>query len=62
MGWRESYSYLASDNVRDKNADGATVMIREMLATLKKSGKTLIDFRNEIYKKILLLRRNAMKY
>ncbi|MDR1591029.1 MAG: phospho-sugar mutase [Puniceicoccales bacterium] len=51
MGGEESYGYLASDNTRDKDANGATVMICEMLATLKKSGKTLIDFRNEIYRK-----------
>ncbi|MDR1906849.1 MAG: phospho-sugar mutase [Puniceicoccales bacterium] len=51
MGGEESYGYLAGDNVRDKDANGATVMVCEMLATLKKSGKTLIDFRNEIYKK-----------
>ncbi|MDR0590635.1 MAG: phospho-sugar mutase [Puniceicoccales bacterium] len=51
LGGEESYGYLASDNTRDKDAHGATVMICEMLAALKKSGKTLIDFRNEIYKK-----------
>ncbi|MDR1366950.1 MAG: phospho-sugar mutase [Puniceicoccales bacterium] len=51
MGGEESYGYLASDNIRDKDANGATVVICEMLATLKKSGKTLIDFRNEIYQK-----------
>ncbi|MDR0418390.1 MAG: phospho-sugar mutase [Puniceicoccales bacterium] len=51
MGGEESYGYLANDNIRDKDANGATIMICEMLATLKKSGKTLIDFRNEIYQK-----------
>jgi phosphoglucomutase len=51
MGGEESYGYLASDNVRDKDANGAAVMVCEMLATLKKSGKTPIDFRNEIYQK-----------
>jgi phosphoglucomutase len=51
MGCEESYGYLASNNTRDKDANGATIMICEMLATLKKSGKTLVDFRNEIYEK-----------
>ncbi|MDR1435240.1 MAG: phospho-sugar mutase [Puniceicoccales bacterium] len=51
FGGEESYGYLASNNTRDKDANGATLMICEMLAVLKKSGKTLIDFRNEIYKK-----------
>jgi phosphoglucomutase len=51
FGGEESYGYLASNNVRDKDANSAAVMICEMLAALKKSGKTLIDFRNEIYKK-----------
>jgi phosphoglucomutase len=51
IGGEESYGYLASDNTRDKDANGAAVMICEMLAALKKSGKTLIDFRNDIYQK-----------
>ncbi|MDR2200541.1 MAG: phospho-sugar mutase [Puniceicoccales bacterium] len=49
FGGEESYGYLGSDNVRDKDANAATLMICEMFAFLKKSGKTLIDFRNEIY-------------
>ncbi|MDR2812613.1 MAG: phospho-sugar mutase [Puniceicoccales bacterium] len=51
MGGEESYGYLASNNTRDKDANGATVMVCEILTTLKKFGKTLIDFRNEIYRK-----------
>jgi phosphoglucomutase len=51
FGGEESYGYLASNNVRDKDAHATVVMICEMLAFLKKSGKTLIDFRDEIFRK-----------
>jgi phosphoglucomutase len=51
FGCEESYGYLASDNVRDKDAHAAALMICEMLAFLKQSGKSLIDFRNEIFRK-----------
>jgi phosphoglucomutase len=51
LGGEESYGYLASNNVRDKDANGAAVMICEMLAYLKQLGKSLIDFRDEIFQK-----------
>lgn len=51
FGGEESYGYLASNNVRDKDANAAALMICELYATLKKDGKTLIDFRNELFQR-----------
>lgn len=51
FGGEESYGCLVSNNVRDKDANAAVVIISEMAATLKSQNKTLIDFRDEIYTK-----------
>lgn len=50
FGGEESYGYLSSNNVRDKDANAAVVMICEMIASLKSEKKSLIDFRDEIYR------------
>ena len=49
FGGEESYGYLASDRVRDKDGNAATLMFCELLAFLKSSGLTLADFLDEIY-------------
>ncbi|UPA28575.1 MAG: phospho-sugar mutase [Verrucomicrobiota bacterium] len=51
FGGEESYGYLASNNVRDKDANAAALMICELYAFLRQQGKTLIDFRDELYQK-----------
>ncbi len=49
FGAEESYGYLASDRVRDKDGNAAALMFCELLAFLKSSGLTLADFLDEIY-------------
>jgi phosphoglucomutase len=46
FGCEESYGCLASDVVRDKDANAAAVMVCEMMAGL--GSKTLVDFRDEV--------------
>ena len=49
FGMEESYGYLVGDHVRDKDAISAAMIIVEMFAYYKKSGKTLISALNGIY-------------
>lgn len=49
FGFEESCGYLAGDYVRDKDANGACVLISEMAAVYKKEGKTLCDVLAELY-------------
>lgn len=49
IGAEESHGILTGDYCRDKDAAGAAVWIAELAAELKKSGKTLIDYLDEIY-------------
>ncbi|MBB5350605.1 phosphoglucomutase [Haloferula luteola] len=49
FGGEESYGYLGCDFVRDKDANGATVMFAEVAAYAKSVGSTLPDLLDEIY-------------
>ena len=49
FGGEESYGYLGCDFVRDKDANGATVMFAEVAAYAKASGTTLPDLLDRIY-------------
>lgn len=49
FGGEESYGYLGCDFVRDKDANGATVMFAEVAAYAKASGTTLPDLLDDIY-------------
>jgi len=49
FGGEESYGYLGSDAVRDKDANGATLMFAEVAAYAKSLGKTLPELLDEIY-------------
>lgn len=51
FGFEESYGYLAGSYVRDKDAVNASMLICEMAAYYKKSGRTLVDRLNELYEK-----------
>ena len=51
FGGEESYGYLGTDSVRDKDANAAVIMFAEMLAYLKSAGKTLDEYLDEIYLK-----------
>jgi len=49
FGGEESYGYLGSDGVRDKDANGAALMFAEVAAYAKSVGKTLPDLMDSIY-------------
>lgn len=49
FGGEESYGYMASDRVRDKDANAAVVMFAELGAFLKSRSKTFIDYLDEVY-------------
>ena len=49
FGGEESYGYLGSDAVRDKDANGATLMFAEVAAYAKSLGKTLPELLDDIY-------------
>lgn len=51
FGGEESYGYMASDRVRDKDANAAVLMFAEMAAWLKARGKTVLDYLDEVYLK-----------
>ncbi len=49
FGGEESYGYLGSDAVRDKDANGATLMFAEVAAYAKSVCKTLPELLDDIY-------------
>ncbi len=51
FGGEESYGYLASDRVRDKDATGAILMFSELMAYLKGQGLTLAEYLDGLYLK-----------
>jgi len=50
FGGEESYGYLGSDSVRDKDANGATLMFAEVTAYAKSLGRTIPDLLDDIYR------------
>ncbi len=50
FGGEESYGYLGSDAIRDKDANGATLMFAEVAAYAKSVGKTLTALLDDIYR------------
>lgn len=51
FGGEESYGYLGTDLVRDKDANAAVMMFCEMLGYLKSIGKTVDEYLDAIYLK-----------
>jgi len=49
FGGEESYGYLGSDAVRDKDANGATLMFAEVAAYAKSLGKSITALLDDIY-------------
>ncbi len=49
FGGEESYGYLGSDAIRDKDANGAALMFAEVAAYAKSVGKTLTELMDDIY-------------
>ncbi len=50
LGFEESYGYLPGTYVRDKDAVAAALLLAEIAAVLKKDGRTLADYMDELYK------------
>lgn len=51
FGGEESYGYLGTDLVRDKDANSAVIMFCEMLGYLKSKGMTVDEYLDSIYLK-----------
>jgi len=51
FGGEESYGYLASDRVRDKDANAAVIMVCELAAALKQQGITFTEYLDRLYLK-----------
>ncbi len=51
FGFEESYGSLPGSYARDKDAVAATLLICELVAVLKREGKTLTDAVSELYEK-----------
>jgi phosphoglucomutase len=49
FGGEESYGYLGSDSVRDKDANGATLMFAEVAAYAKSVGRTIPELLDDVY-------------
>lgn len=49
FGSEESYGYLGSDAVRDKDGNAAAVMFCEVASYLKNRGKTFLDYLDSLY-------------
>lgn len=49
FGFEESYGYLSSSFVRDKDAVNASLLICEMFAWYRSQGKSLVDVLQELY-------------
>ncbi|MGF1484938.1 MAG: phospho-sugar mutase [Opitutales bacterium] len=51
FGGEESYGYLASDRVRDKDANSAVLMFCEMVAHLKRTGVSVLEYLDGLYQR-----------
>jgi phosphoglucomutase len=51
FGGEESYGYSGGNYVRDKDGNGAAVMLAEAAAWAKAQGQTLLDYLNGIYER-----------
>ncbi|MBP7951220.1 MAG: phospho-sugar mutase, partial [Verrucomicrobiales bacterium] len=49
FGGEESYGYLGSDFIRDKDGNGAVIMFAELAAHAKSRGLTLVELMDEVY-------------
>lgn len=59
LGFEESYGYLCSPFVRDKDAVSASVLICEMANYYRKQGKTLADRLEELYREFGVYRNSV---
>ena len=49
FGGEESYGYLASDRVRDKDANAAAILFCEFVAALKNEGRSVAEYLDQLY-------------
>ncbi|MGA1869190.1 MAG: phospho-sugar mutase [bacterium] len=49
IGAEESHGLLLTSHIRDKDAAGPSLLLSELASTLKKEGKTICDYLNDIY-------------
>lgn len=49
FGGEESYGYLGTDTIRDKDGNGAAVMFAELAAYAKSEGKSLLALLDDLY-------------
>jgi len=49
FGGEESYGYLGTDSIRDKDGNGAAVMFAELAAYARSEGKTLAALMDDLY-------------
>jgi len=49
FGGEESYGYLPTDSVRDKDGNAASVIFCELAASLKREGRTVLDYLDQLY-------------
>jgi phosphoglucomutase len=49
FGGEESYGYLPTDAVRDKDGNAACVIFCELAASLKKEGRTILEYLDSLY-------------
>lgn len=50
FGGEESYGYLGTDTIRDKDGNGAAVMFAELAAYAKSEGKTIAALMDDLYR------------
>jgi len=60
MGYEESYGYVLKDMVRDKDATQAILLAAEMADALKKEGRSLVDYLNDLYEQYGAYRDNLL--
>lgn len=51
FGGEESYGYLATDSLRDKDANGAALMFAELAAYATSEGKTILELLDALYER-----------
>ncbi len=62
FGFEESYGYLSGAYVRDKDAVNASMLICQMAAFYKASGKSLVERMNELYQQFGYYRNDLLDF
>lgn len=62
LGFEESYGYLSTTAVRDKDGVNGTLLICEMVAHYKNQGKTLVDALETLYQKYGYYREKLLSF